>query len=77
MLKCSETLVDNKPDFSARSVFSFEKESHIRSRGGYLQDGEHKNVYLPNPSYAFTVQNSERFVVYREQTYRWMVDVFS
>ena len=40
-----------------------------------LSNGE--SVYLPNPTYATSVQRYDRFIRYREDTYMWMVKVRS
>lgn len=70
-LICSETLVDDKPDCCSYNVLSFEREEKF----GCVRSNEHTSIYLPNPSYAFTIQKQEGFVKYREEAYRWMIKV--
>lgn len=71
-LKCTETLTS---DISSTFVFSFDSNSELSSRRNHMNSYEYAVQYLPNPSYAVSVQKMDQLVRYREHTYHWMVKV--
>lgn len=61
------------PLLTSSYVFQFSDSNHCESklrthRGSY-------GAYVPDLSYAISVQGLDRFFQYREETYRWMLNV--
>ena len=73
--QCSESLPDFQKDCSPSCTLSFIKNGQNASSAGLLDDYRVGASYLPDPSYALSVQNCNAFCRYREHTYSWMLGV--
>lgn len=75
MLQCSETLTNMDTDISFSFVFSSDSTIGNKSARSFVENFSYTSLYLPDPSYALSVQKLDRFISYREQTYEWMIKV--
>ena len=75
MLQCSETLTTLDTDISFTFVFSSDSTIGKKSDRGFIEDLSYSSLYLPDPSYALSVQKLDRFISYRQQAYEWMINV--
>ena len=74
-LKCSEKLPDTREESTSDCVFFFDQNILQGSQSSLLDGCKAGASYIPNPSYALSVQNCATFCKYREQTYMWMLGV--
>ena len=74
-LHCSEHLADEKEETCPTCVLFFNPNKSPSSLGSVNEFQDIQSSYLPNPSYALTVQNCQTFCRYREHTYMWMLGV--
>lgn len=75
-LKCSERLTDTREESTVDCVFFFDQNILKGPQSGLLDGRRPGASYIPNPSYALSVQNCAEFCKYREQTYMWMLGVW-